>query len=160
MYVIFFWLVEKEGLLVALDISEIAITEKASQKKSNIKRITQPPILVFLWYADTVKFYEAKCSNFTFAKFQYSKSVQTCFLSVIVIIIFFRALLSLCMLDHLQTLLMEIHPFLLTELLWSWLDQMDLFVSNYTVLAMFIWVPTPTMWSLLDEIVQKKNLYV
>ena len=35
---------------------------------------------------------------------------------------------------------------------------MDLFVSNYTVLEMFIWVPTPTMWSLLDEIVQKKIL--
>ena len=159
MYVIFFWLVVKEGLLVALDISEIAITEKASQKKSNIKRLTQPPILVFLWYTDTVKFYEAKCSNFTFAKFQYSKSVQMFSLFVIVII-FFRALLSLCMLDHLQTLLMEIHPFLLTELLWSWLDQMDLFVSNYIVLEMFIWVPTPVMWSLLDEIVQKKNLYV
>lgn len=33
---------------------------------------------------------------------------------------------------------------------------MDLFVSNYIVLEMFIWVPTPVMWSLLDEIVQKK----
>ena len=37
---------------------------------------------------------------------------------------------------------------------------MDLFVSNYIVLEMFIWVPTPVMWSLLDENVQKKNLYV
>ena len=38
---------------------------------------------------------------------------------------------------------------------------MDLFVSNYIVLEMFICVPTPVMWSLLDEIVQKKkNLYV
>ena len=87
MNVIFFWLVEKEGLLVALDFSEIA---RQALKKSNIKRITQSPILVFLWYADTVKFYEAKCSNFTFAKFQYSKSVWTCFLSVIIIIYFFQ----------------------------------------------------------------------
>ena len=91
MYVIFFWLVEKEGLFVALDFSEIAITGKASlKKKSNIERITQSPILVFLWYADTVQFYKAKCSNFTFAKFQYSKSVQICFLSVIIIIYFFQ----------------------------------------------------------------------
>lgn len=132
---------------------------KGKPKKSNINRLTQPPILVFLWYADTVKFYEAKWSNFTFAKFQYSKSVQM-FPLFVIVIIFFRALLSLCMLDHLQTLLMEIHPYLLTELLWSWLDQMDLFVSNYIVLEMFIWEPTPVMWSLLDEIVQKKSLCV
>ena len=53
MYVIFFWLVEKEGLLVALDISEIAITEKASQKKKQQQKdnpTTNFSLFMVRWY--------------------------------------------------------------------------------------------------------------